>query len=123
MPSGKSPEEMNRIGAATRFKAGREQAETARRGGIASGLARAGKKTLTKAILDALTDEDIEEIAQGAIQRAKKSTMAFTALRDTVGEKPADVIEAIAELTTLTAEERAEERRRYAEEIRKTWND
>lgn len=102
-------------------KKGRFTSETARAAGIKSGIARASRKTLAKWIQECSTDEDMKEIALGMIRRAKKSTMAATALRDTIGEKPSDNMNLTAEIVTVTADERAEERRRYAETLKDNW--
>lgn len=112
----RSPEYCEKIGKGSRFTS-----ETARAAGKKSGLARAGRKTLAKWIEECSTDEDIKEIAMGMIQRAKKSTMAATALRDTIGEKPSDSVDITAEVVTVTAEEKAEERRKYAESLKESW--
>ena len=88
-----------------------------------SALARSGRKTLVQHILENMSDEDIKEVARGMITRAKKSTMAATALRDTLGEKPVDEVIADAEVVTLTAEEKAQERKKYAESIAQSWKD
>lgn len=112
----RSPEYCREISKNTRFNS-----ETARAAGKKSALARASRKTLVEWIEKCSTDEDIKEIAIGMIQRAKKSTMAATALRDTIGEKPSDSVDVTAEIVTVTAEERAQERRRYAESLKDSW--
>lgn len=48
MPRTKQTEKLIEDGKATRFKTGKEQAETARRGGIASGKAKRKKKALAE---------------------------------------------------------------------------
>lgn len=111
-----SPEYCEKIGRNSRFNS-----ETGRAAGKKSALARASRKTLAKWIEECSTDDDIKEIALGMIQRAKKSTFAATALRDTLGEKPSDTVDVTAEIVTVTAEERAEERRRYAEKLKDSW--
>ena len=95
--------------------------ETGRAAAKKSALARANRKTLVQWISECSSDEDIKEIAMGMIQRAKKSTMAATALRDTIGEKPSENVDITAEVVTVTAEERAEERRKYAESLKESW--
>lgn len=99
----------------------RFNSKTAREAQKKSALARRGRKTLVQMITDLSTDEDIKEIALGMINRAKKSTMAATALRDTIGEKPSDSVDVTAEIVTVTAEEKALERRKYAEKLKENW--
>lgn len=95
--------------------------ETARIAGLKSAQARANRRTIAKWIEQCSTDEDMKEIAMGMIARAKKSTMAATALRDTIGEKPSDNVQVTAEIVTVTADEKAEERRKYAESLKENW--
>ena len=71
-----------------------ELREMARKGGIASGKARKEKKLFKEAIekklgqsIDSMIDSMIEQANKGNVQ-------AITFLRDTVGEKPTDKIEA-----------------------------
>lgn len=71
-----------------------EQREIARKGGIASGKARKEKKLFKEAIekklgqsLDSMIDSMIEQAQKGNVQ-------AITFLRDTIGEKPTDKVEA-----------------------------
>lgn len=114
MPRGRSAEECRKMGKPF-------TSETGRIAGKKSALARANRKTLARWVEECASDKDIKEIAQGMIQRAKKSTMAATALRDTLGEKPTEKMEVSAEVVTITAEERAEERRKYAESLKDSW--
>lgn len=48
------------------------------------------KGLIADAILDALSEEDLREIARGMIDRAKESSNDLVAMRDTIGEKPVD---------------------------------
>ena len=48
---------------------------------------------ISDAILDALSEEDLHEIARGMIDRAKKNSNDLVAMRDTIGEKPTDKID------------------------------
>lgn len=48
------------------------------------------KGLIADAILDALSEEDLHEIARGMIDRAKESSNDLVAMRDTIGEKPVD---------------------------------
>jgi hypothetical protein len=77
-----------------------EQREIARMGGIASGEARRRKKTFKEALLIALDiekgDKTVQEIGVEALLQKFMSgdIQAFTTVRDTVGEKPTDKVEA-----------------------------
>lgn len=71
-----------------------EQREIAKQGGIASGKARREKKLFREAIekklgqsLDSMVDAMINQAKNGNVQ-------AITFLRDTVGEKPTDKVDA-----------------------------
>ena len=71
-----------------------EQREIARKGGIKSGEARREKKLFREAIekklgqsLDSMVDAMINQAKNGNVQ-------AITFLRDTIGEKPTDKVEA-----------------------------
>ena len=71
-----------------------EQREIAKKGGIASGKARREKKLFKEAIekklgqsLDSMIDSMINQAQNGNVQ-------AITFLRDTIGEKPTDKVEA-----------------------------
>lgn len=52
------------------------------------------RKLIEEAIRKELTEEDLHDIARGIIKRAKEYTPDLVALRDTLGEKPIDRIEA-----------------------------
>lgn len=73
-----------------------EQRELARKGGIASGKARAARKTLKEELLLLLANGDTQEkVSLALIQQALEgNTKAFEVIRDTVGEKPVDKVEA-----------------------------
>lgn len=74
----------------------KEQREIARLGGIASGKARAERKTLKEELLILLSQDDYQKkISTALLQEATKgNTKAFEVIRDTVGEKPVDKVEA-----------------------------
>lgn len=67
-----------------------------RKGGIASGKARAERKALKEELLLLLSKGDTQEkISLSLIREAiKGNTKAFEVIRDTIGEKPVDKIEA-----------------------------
>ena len=81
----------------------KEQREIAKKGGIASGEARRKRRTLKEELLAMLEDKDIQEsITLALISKAKTGdTKAYEVIRDTVGEKPVDKIEAEVKETTI----------------------
>lgn len=80
-----------------------EQREIARKGGIASGESRRKRKTLKEELLLLLEKGDTQEkISIALLQKAMNGdTKAFEVLRDTVGEKPVEKIDATVETTTI----------------------
>lgn len=80
----------------------KEARERGKKGGIASGKARQARKTLKEELLLLLEQEKMQEtISLALIQEAisgQNRTRAFEVIRDTIGEKPTDKIE--AELTS-----------------------
>lgn len=72
-----------------------EAREIGRKGGIASGKARAARKTLKEELLLLLANGDTQErISLALIQKAMNGdTKAFEVLRDTIGEKQVDKID------------------------------
>lgn len=52
------------------------------------------RKLIEEAIRKELTDEDLRDIARGIIKRSKENTYDLLAIRDTLGEKPVDKIDA-----------------------------
>lgn len=73
-----------------------EAREIGRKGGIASGEARRKRKTLKEQLLILLSEEkNQEEIITALLGKAKKGdTKAFEVVRDTIGEKEPDKVEA-----------------------------
>ena len=77
-----------------------EVREIGRKGGIASGEARRRKKTLKEALIMALEiEKDNKTIQEIGVEALLQKFMggdiqAFTTVRDTIGEKPTDKIEA-----------------------------
>lgn len=73
-----------------------EQRELARKGGIASGEARRRKKTLKEELIALLeTNNNNEKISIAILNKALNGDIqAFTTIRDTIGEKPVDKVEA-----------------------------
>lgn len=73
-----------------------EVREIARKGGIASGKARRERKTLKEELLLLLEQGDTQEkVSLALIQQALEgNTKAFEVIRDSIGEKPTDKLEA-----------------------------
>ena len=73
-----------------------EVRELGRKGGIASGEARRRKKTLKEELITLLEENDNNnKISLALLQKALNGDIqAFTTIRDTIGEKPSDKIEA-----------------------------
>lgn len=132
MASGRSKEELAKIGANTRFKAGKKQAEIARQGAIASAAVRKERKTIREELEFLLAKqlknnkgEDIstrEAISTAMIGQAIKGNVkAFIAIRDTIGEKPTDKQEITGSLgikkVFITKEEQAEVEEHIADVI------
>ena len=88
---------------ATEFRAGEQQVEIARQGGVASGIARREKKSLREA-MQVLMDTDLtgkdgktmtgtEAMAAKAFQAALKGDWkAWELVRDAAGQKPVDKV-------------------------------
>ena len=100
MASGRSKEELAKIGANTRFKAGKEQAEIARQGAIASAAVRKEKRTMRE-IAEIILSKNVTTsdgvvtrkyaIIAKAIDKALEGNLqASEFIRDTIGEKPTD---------------------------------
>ena len=73
-----------------------EAREIGKKGGIASGQKRAERKTLREELLLLLAKGDTQEkLSLSIIQKALTGdTKAYEVIRDTIGEKPKDVIDA-----------------------------
>ena len=48
---------------------------------------------IAEAIMKELTEQDLHEIARGIIDRAKEASNDLIAMRDTIGEKPKDILD------------------------------
>ena len=78
----------------------REKArENGRKGGIASGVARREKRLFKEEICKRLGVDDFNEIIDNLIKRAKEQDKSFETLRDTMGQKPKEEIEAKINMT------------------------
>lgn len=129
---GRTKEELAKIGAKTRFKAGKQQAEIARQGALASAAVRKERKTIREELefllekkLKNNKGEDIstrEAISTAMIGQAIKGNVkAFVAIRDTIGEKPIDEQKITGSLGVkkvfVTKEEQAEVEEHIADVI------
>lgn len=114
MASGKSKEELAKIGAKTRFKAGKKQAEIARQGAIASTAVRREKRTMRE-IAEIILSKDVttsDGVVTGkyavlakVIDKALKGDLqAATFIRDTIGEKPTEKTQTELTLTQALVE-------------------
>lgn len=77
-------------------KTKKEARERGRAGGIASGKAKRERKTLKEELLLLLSEGDTQKkISVAVLQKALDGDIqAFNTIRDTIGEKPTDKIEA-----------------------------
>ena len=92
-----------------------ELRKMARNGGLASGEARRKRKTLKEELLLMLSDGDIQQKISIALineaingNNAGSVTKAFEVIRDTIGEKPADKVEAkqtVLDMSKFSTEE------------------
>ena len=100
MASGRSKEELAKIGANTRFKAGKKQAEIARQGAIASTAVRREKRTMRE-IAEIILSKNVTTsdgvvtgkyaiIAKVIAKALKGNLPAAEFIRDIIGEKPTD---------------------------------
>ena len=114
MASGKSKEELAKIGAKTRFKAGKQQAEIARQGAIASTAVRREKRTMRE-IAEIILSKDVmtsDGLVTGkyavlakVIDKALKGDLQAAAfIRDTIGEKPTEKTQTELTLTQALVE-------------------
>ena len=114
MASGRSKEELAKIGANTRFKAGKKQAEIARQGAIASTAVRREKRTMRE-IAEIILSKDVttsDGVVTGkyavlakVIDKALKGDLQAAAfIRDTIGEKPTEKTQTELTLTQALVE-------------------
>ena len=87
-----------------------EVRENGKKGGIASGEARRKRKTLKEELLLMLSDGDIQEkISVALINEAIKGnnagsvTKAFEVIRDTIGERPVEKVQATQTVVDMSA--------------------
>ena len=114
MASGKSKEELAKIGANTRFKAGKKQAEIARQGAIASTVVRREKRTMRE-IAEIILSKNVttsDGVVTGkyavlakVIEKALKGNLpAAEFIRDIIGEKPTEKTQTELTLTQALVE-------------------
>ena len=114
MASGRSKEELAKIGAKTRFKAGKKQAEIARQGAIASTAVRREKRTMRE-IAEIILSKNVttsDGVVTGkyavlakVIDKALKGDLqAAPFIRDTIGEKPTEKTQTELTLTQALVE-------------------
>ena len=92
-----------------------EARERGRKGGLASGEARRKRKTLKEELLLMLSDGDIQEKISLALineaingNNAGSVTKAFEVIRDTIGERPVEKVQAtqtVVDMSAFSAEE------------------
>ena len=67
-----------------------ERHEQAQAAGIRSGEIRRENRQIKELVRERMSDDDLTEIVDNLIFRAKRNLRDFVVLRDTIGEKPAD---------------------------------
>ena len=92
-----------------------EARERGRKGGLASGEARRKRKTLKEELLLMLSDGDIQEKISLALineaingNNAGSVTKAFEVIRDTIGERPVEKVQAtqtVVDMSSFSTEE------------------
>ena len=88
----------------------KEARERGRKGGLASGEARRKRKTLKEELLLMLSDGDIQEKISLALineaingNNAGSVTKAFEVIRDTIGERPVEKVQASQTVVDMSA--------------------
>ena len=91
-------------------KSKKEARERGRKGGLASGEARRKRKTLKEELLLMLSDGDIQEKISLALineaingNNAGSVTKAFEVIRDTIGERPVEKVQATQTVVDMSA--------------------
>ena len=91
-------------------KSKKEAKERGRKGGLASGEARRKRKTLKEELLLMLSDGDIQEKISLALineaingNNAGSVTKAFEVIRDTIGERPVEKVQATQTVVDMSA--------------------
>ena len=83
----------------------KEARERGRKGGLASVEARRKRKTLKEELLLMLEDEEVQKsVAVALIQEAQNGNVkAFGMLRDTIGERPVEKVQATQTVVDMSA--------------------
>ena len=88
----------------------KEARERGRKGGLASGEARRKRKTLKEELLLMLSDSDIQQKISLALineaingNNAGSVTKAFEVIRDTIGERPVERVQATQTVVDMSA--------------------
>ena len=88
----------------------KEARERGRKGGLASGESRRKRKTLKEELLLMLSDGDIQEKISLALineaisgNNAGSVTKAFEVIRDTIGERPVEKVQATQTVVDMSA--------------------
>ena len=91
-------------------KSKKEARERGRKGGLASGEARRKRKTLKEELLLMLSDGDIQKKISIALineaingNNAGSVTKAFEVIRDTIGERPVEKVQATQTVVDMSA--------------------
>ena len=91
-------------------KSKKEARERGRKGGLASGEARRKRKTLKEELLLMLSEGDIQEKISIALinealngNNAGSVTKAFEVIRDTIGERPVEKVQATQTVVDMSA--------------------
>ena len=91
-------------------KSKKEARERGRKGGLASGEARRKRKTLKEELILMLSDGDIQEKISIALineaingNNAGSVTKAFEVIRDTIGERPVEKVQATQTVVDMSA--------------------
>lgn len=93
---------MANISSLTPFKKGEQRArDCAKKAQAKRAENNLWSKTLKEGIRENMTDKDFQQIVSNLIERAKVDTKTFEVLRDTIGEKPTDKVEATIEQPTF----------------------
>ena len=81
-----------------------EARERGKLGGVKSGESRREKKLFKEEILKRMGEDDWNEMIDKLIARAKTTDKAFEVLRDTIGQKPKEEVEADLTVNTIKVE-------------------
>lgn len=109
-------ENLKRFGKEKEAPSSEEAVRNGIKGGLASVEARKERKLIKDRILERMGESDWDEMIDNLVKRAKKSVRDFESLRDTIGEKPTEVIEVQKPTGEAVEEMRAYLRAKYEAE-------